>query len=168
VTGVAERRQRGFSTVEVLVVMAMFGMILTLLAGLGRTGEVLFAEGSGKIRAQQDVRSALARAAFELRSAQGAAVEESEEGGVTQLTLTATKLVYDSGSDSWSQVDISFIWRDDTQELVLTVAGDSQVLVGGITAAGFAVSGNQVDLSLTCPEAGDQTFESSVCLRNGT
>ena len=60
---------RGFALAELLVALAIVGMVMAALAGLLREGEQAYLTGAAQVEAQQSARVAVERLARELRGA---------------------------------------------------------------------------------------------------
>ena len=143
--------QRGFTLAELLVAIAVVGLIMTGLLSLMMTGNQTYLTGSNQIEAQQAARVALARMVREIRGAgynpTGAACPPSKNcpiGGATGLdNLTATALVVQNDTnDNGDFTDpaeriVYTLNGTDLQRQVLGVDAAPQTIVGGIQALTF-------------------------------
>jgi prepilin-type N-terminal cleavage/methylation domain-containing protein len=92
------RDQRGFSLAELLVVIALLGLMLTGLLAVQMQGQKAYLIGSHRVEAQQNGRVALELMARELRSAQSVTLIPSatdmtfvdENGTTIQYQLTGS------------------------------------------------------------------------------
>ena len=174
------RDQRGFTLAELLVVMALTGLILAGVFAIQQQGTNSYLMGAGRVETQQNARTALDLMTRELRTAQSV----TALGGPTDITFV----------DS-SGVTVRYQLSGTT--LIRTAAGVGGVLIGGVVPGSltftFYAAFNPVT-NLTPPTAipgdvrairiqlttrperpagagspGDQraTVESTVMLRNG-
>jgi prepilin-type N-terminal cleavage/methylation domain-containing protein len=98
--GAAVRNQRGFSLAELLVVMAVLGLMLTGLFVVQKQGQDSYLMGASRVEAQQNGRVALELMTRELRSATSVTAVSSatdmtfvDENGVTiEYQLSGTTL----------------------------------------------------------------------------
>jgi type II secretory pathway pseudopilin PulG len=95
------RDERGFTLVEAAVVCAILGVVLTGLVNVLVSGRRAEANATGRIEAQQNVRLALDRLAYEGRCASSAAIVSGGAG--VQLTLPAV-CSHASGTVTWCVV----------------------------------------------------------------
>jgi prepilin-type N-terminal cleavage/methylation domain-containing protein len=174
------RDQRGFTLAELMVVMALTGLVLAGVFSIQQQGTNSYLMGAGRVETQQNARVALDLMTRELRTAQAV----TALGGSTDITFV----------DS-SGVTVRYQLSGTT--LNRTVAGVGGVLIGGVEPGSFTftfyasfdpvtdlaptttVPGDvkAVRIQLTTrPERpagagspGDQraTVESTVMLRNG-
>jgi prepilin-type N-terminal cleavage/methylation domain-containing protein len=94
------RDQRGFSLAELLLVVAVLGLMLTGIALVQMQGQTSYLIGSHRVEAQQNGRVALELMARELRSAQSVTAIPSstdmtfvdENGNSIQYSLSGTTL----------------------------------------------------------------------------
>ena len=92
------RDQRGFSLAELLIVIAILGLMLTGLLAVQMQGQKSYLIGSHRVEAQQNGRVALELMARELRSAQSVTVIPSatdmtfvdKDGNTIQYQLTGS------------------------------------------------------------------------------
>ena len=173
------RDQRGFTLAELLVVMALTGLVLAGVFAIQQEGTNSYLMGAGRVETQQNARVALELMVRELRSAEAV----TALGSATDITFRDV-----AGATVRYQLTGNTLNR--------TAAGVGGVLIGGVQsltftyyAAGFDPVANTgpttavpADLKavriqiITRPERpagagtpGDQraTVESTVMLRNG-
>ena len=172
------RDQRGFTLAELMVVMALTGLVLAGVFAIQQEGTNSYLMGAGRVETQQNARVALEQMVRELRSAESITAIGSATD-VTFVDVTGTTVRYQLSGTTLNR----------------TAAGVGGVLIGGVQslsltyyATGFdpatntgpttTVPGNlkAVRIQLTTrPERpadtgtpGDQraTVESTVMLRN--
>lgn len=173
------RNQRGFSLAELLVVMALTGLVLAGVFAIQQRGTSSYLMGASRVEVQQNARTALELMIRELRSAESVTTLASATD-ITFVDVTGATVRY----------------RLTGTTLNRTVAGVGGVLIGGVQSLTFtyyATGFNPVTNTgptttvpanlravriqiITRPEqttgagtAGDQraTVESTVMLRNG-
>jgi prepilin-type N-terminal cleavage/methylation domain-containing protein len=111
------RDQRGFSLAELLIVIALLGLMLTGLLAVQMQGQKAYLIGSHRVEAQQNGRVALELMARELRSAQSVTLIP----GATDITF-----VDGNGSTIQYQLTGSVINR--------ITGGVTTPLIGGVVA----------------------------------
>ena len=144
--------QRGFTLAELLVAIAVVGLIMTGLLTFMMTGNQTYLTGSNQIEAQQAARVALARMVREIRGAgynpTGAACPPSKNcpiGGATGLdNLTATALMIQNDTNNNGTFEptervLYTLNGTDLQRQDFAPGGDAtpQTIVGGIQALTF-------------------------------
>jgi prepilin-type N-terminal cleavage/methylation domain-containing protein len=173
------RNQRGFSLAELLVVMALTGLVLAGVFAIQQSGTSSYLMGASRVEVQQNARTALELMVRELRSA---------ESVTTLASATDITFVDVTGATVRYQLTGATLNR--------TAAGVGGVLIGGVQSLTFTYYATGFDpvtntgptttvpanlkavriQIITSPEqttgagtAGDQraTVESTVMLRNG-
>lgn len=92
--------ERGFTLSELLVAIAIIGLIMAGLLGLQQSGQTAYLTGAGRVEVQQNARIALDMMTRELRSAQAITAIGANcgtAGGDTTISFTdqnATAIVY--------------------------------------------------------------------------
>lgn len=81
------RSARGFSLAEVLVAVAVLGIVMTALYFTHQQGLTAYLVGSGRVEAQQNARAALDLMLGELRGAQSITSAPGCDSGGTDITL---------------------------------------------------------------------------------
>ena len=179
----AVRNQRGFSLAELLIVMALTGLILAGVFAIQQRGTNSYLMGASRVEVQQNSRTALELMTRELRSATC----------VTALSGT-TDITFKTGNPDCA-LGVTVRYQLSGNTLNRTEAGVAGVLIGGVqslTFTSYASFNPDTNLAptttvpgdvkavriqiITRPERpagagtpGDQrsTVESTVMLRNG-
>jgi prepilin-type N-terminal cleavage/methylation domain-containing protein len=180
------RDQRGFTLAELLVVMALTGLVLAGVFSIQQQGTNSYLMGAGRVETQQNARVALDLMTRELRSAKSV----TALGSATDITFVTVMVI------GGIPTDVTVRYELVGNTLNRTEAGVGGVLIGGVQSLTFtyyATGFNPVtntgptttvpaDLKavriqiITRPERpagtgspGDQraTVESTVMLRNG-
>jgi len=143
--------QRGFTLAELLVAIAVVGLIMTGLLTFMMTGNQTYLTGSNQIEAQQAARVALERMAREIRGAgynpKGAVCEPPLTncpivGDPVPGTLTATTLVVQNdtnanGTFAATERILYTLNGNNLQRRDYAVDATPQTIVGGIQALTF-------------------------------
>ena len=114
------RDQRGFSLAELLVVMALTGLVLAGVFAIQQAGTNSYLMGAGRVETQQNARMALELMVRELRSAESV----TGLGGATDITF-----VNSTGATVRYQLAGSILNR--------TEAGVAGILIGGVQSLAF-------------------------------
>lgn len=172
------RSQRGFSLAELLVVMALTGLVLAGVFAIQQRGTSSYLMGASRVEVQQNARTALELMIRELRSAQsvttlGGATDVTfvdSTGATIRYRLTGATLNRTAGG-----VGGALIGGVQTLNFTYYSAFNAATNTGTITAVPGSVKAVRIQI-ITRPEqttgtgtAGDQraTVESTVMLRNG-
>ena len=176
------RDQRGFTLAELMVVMALTGLVLAGVFAIQQEGTNSYLMGAGRVETQQNARTALELMSRELRSAKSV----TALGSATDITFVTVVGV----------ADVTVRYQLSGTTLNRTEEGVGGVLIGGVQSLSFTYyttgfnpvtntgptttdpgSLKAVRIQLTTrPERpagagspGDQraTVESTVMLRNG-
>jgi hypothetical protein len=136
--------EQGFTLAELLVILAVVGMILAGVVALQQQGQEIYLFGSGRIEAQQSSRTILERIARDLRLAQsltaigGASVSFIDpDGTAIQYQLVGTILQRKEGTAAFEDMAAG------VQSLALTY----KTQAGATTST--ATSVRMIDISIT-------------------
>lgn len=173
------RDQRGFTLAELMVVMALTGLVLAGVFSIQQQGTNSYLMGAGRVETQQNARVALEQMVRELRSAESVTALGSATditfvdvtGVVVRYQLTGTTL-------NRTAAGVGGVIIGGVQSLTLTyyaVGFDPTTNTGPTTTVPGNLKAVRIQLT-TRPERpagagtpGDQraTVESTVMLRNG-
>jgi prepilin-type N-terminal cleavage/methylation domain-containing protein len=173
------RNQRGFSLAELLIVMALTGLILAGVFAIQQRGTNSYLMGAGRVETQQNARTALELMVRELRSAQSVTTIGSATD-VTFVSSTGTTVRYQLAGTTLNRTEagVGGVLIGGVQSLALTyyaVGFDPVTNTGPTTTIPGNLKAVRIQI-ITRPERpagagtpGDQraTVESTVMLRNG-
>jgi prepilin-type N-terminal cleavage/methylation domain-containing protein len=178
------RNQRGFSLAELLIVMALTGLILAGVFAIQQRGTNSYLMGAGRVETQQNARTALELMVRELRSATcvtalGSATDITFKTGSTDCALGVTIRYQLTGSTlNRTEAGVGGVLIGGVQSLAFTyyaVGFDPVTNTGPTTTIPANLKAVRIQI-ITRPERpagagtpGDQraTVESTVMLRNG-
>jgi prepilin-type N-terminal cleavage/methylation domain-containing protein len=109
------RDQRGFTLTELMVTIAVLGLVMAGVIGIQQQGQQAYVMGSNRVETQQNARVALELMVRELRSAQSV----TALGGATDITFV-------DGGGQTIRYEIS------GSTLNRTVGGTTTALIGGV------------------------------------
>jgi prepilin-type N-terminal cleavage/methylation domain-containing protein len=116
--------ERGFSLAELLVAVAVLGLILAGVFTLHRQGAFVYLMGAARVEAQQNTRHALALMTRELRSAQSVTSASSCATGTNDITFV-------------DQDGRTIRYDRDGEALRRVVNGTSTTLIRGVETITF-------------------------------
>lgn len=139
-------RDQGFTMVEMLVSMALFGVLGTVLLGFS-LGSARVADGvQSATDVTEEARLATERMTRELRQAEGLSGAVVSDGNVVAMTI---QVDFDgSGTIDTTAVDpevLTYRWLEDDERLTLTANNDltRPVLAGGVDLVDIRLRSSQ-------------------------
>ncbi|MGV3561924.1 MAG: PulJ/GspJ family protein [Nocardioides sp.] len=139
-------RDQGFTMVEMLVSMALFGVLGTVLLGFS-LGSARVADGvQSATDVTEEARLATERMTRELRQAEGLSGALVSDGNVVAMTI---QVDFDgSGTIDTTAVDpevLTYRWLEDSERLTLTANNDltRPVLAGGVELVDIRLRSSQ-------------------------
>lgn len=131
------RGVRGFALSELLVALAIVGMVLAALGSLLQQGQQAYLAGTGQVEAQQNARVAVERLGRELR---GAGVDPTGAGFPPLVNLRPTSFTIQNdlngnGVIAGNRETITYSLRGRT--LRRNAGGGAQPLVNGVESLAF-------------------------------
>lgn len=140
------REDEGFTLVEVLVAMALFAVLGTVLLSFALGSSRVASDVSSATDVTEEARLAIERMTRELRQARGLSEATVSSGRITSMTLEVdfdgNGLIDDTAVDP--EV-LTYSWSSSTQRLTLTAnhAVTRPVLAGGVVAADIRLRSSQ-------------------------
>jgi Tfp pilus assembly protein PilW len=166
--------ERGVTLVELLVVCATLGIVMTGIVNIFASGARAGSDTDGRFQAQQDARLGLERLQYEARCASGASLVGGGSGPSSGVVLTLPAICsHASGTITWC-VSAGVLRR----YAGAACAGSSLPYVSAVTSAApfslpAAVSGSlpQLQIALTASSTGRPgdgfSVADTITLRNG-
>ena len=134
------RAQAGYSLVEILVAMAVMGVLMSATLSLLHSGLAAWGWGAGRVDAQQSVRAALERMARELREA---GYDPTGAGIEAILVAEPTRVVFQRDLNANGLIDptrerVTYLLRPKETTLRRDAGGGAQPLAENVRR--FALS----------------------------
>lgn len=148
------RTEKGMSALEMVVAVALLGLVVSLIYSFIYTGNVLSRKGQKQADLQQNLRLATLQLSHELRQARKV------------VETRAARISFRNRSD----VQVTFRWDSGTGQIIRTEGSQDAVVAEGIAdfALSYSAGGRLVTLRIEGgPELGVvRGFETKVYLRN--
>jgi prepilin-type N-terminal cleavage/methylation domain-containing protein len=134
------RARAGYTVVEVLVAMAVMGLLMSATLSLLQSGLAAWGWGAGRVEAQQGIRAALERMARELRDA---GYDPTGAGIEAVLVAEPTRIVFQRDLNGNGLIDptrerVTYLLRPKETTLRRDAGGGAQPLAENIR--GFTLS----------------------------
>jgi len=132
-------RQHGFTLVELLVTLAVSGILLTAVSQLFISSNRMYTVQEQVLRIQQEVRSGLDRFSRDVRMAGYNPTDSASSAGFTTASPTNLRIQYDFDDDGTCDIDREYQYdaSDRTLEVQRDGSGGFQTLVNEVTSLGF-------------------------------
>lgn len=154
---------KGFSLIELMVVMVIFILVMGSVLGLLSVGQVSWQSGSSKITVTQELRRGMESMVKELSQAEISTLSLSDGGTSNSISFKTAQDLNGDGTISFSSGELEGLRATDPSivysltysaslgfnQLTKTVDGSSSVLANYLTALQFTRSSNIVEISIS-------------------
>lgn len=162
------KNSKGFSLIELMVVMVIFILVMGSVLGLLSVGQVSWQSGSSKITVTQELRRGMESMVKELSQAEISTLSLSDGVTSNSISFQMAQDLTDEGEPpdrtiSFSEGELEGLRAGDPyvtyslvydgslgfSQLIKTVNGSSSVLANYLTALQFTRSSNIVEISIS-------------------
>lgn len=154
---------KGFSLIELMVVMVIFMLVMGSVLELLSVGQVSWQSGSCKITVTQELRRGMENMVKELSQAEISTLSLSDGGTSNSISFQMAQDLNGDGTISFSSGELEGLRATDPSitysltystslgfnQLTKTVSGSSSVLANYLTALQFTRSSNIVEISIS-------------------
>jgi len=134
-----ERNSVGFTLVELLVTLAVSGVLLTAVTQLFISSNKMYTVQEQVLRIQQEVRSGLDMLARDIRMSGYDPTDSASNAGFTTANSTNLRIQYDFDEDGVCNKDREYQYSSDDQNLEIQRDGSGgyQTLVNNVNSMNF-------------------------------
>lgn len=137
--------ERGFTLAELLVAMAVLGMILAGIFALQQQGQVAYTWGAGRVEAQQNARLALELMTSETRSAQSVTTVTN----CNNASIGTNDITFKNQNGDTIRYDVNGTYLE--RHVNSSAGGTNDYVIGGV-----------VSLSIWCYDASGTTLTATA------